>query len=125
MVLSILGRGLNGKGWRGCSKKFGWCLHAISLWQEKFVNAEVKVVPRVCSDHHPLVVCLEASNICYRHKPFRYEAAWQMHGNFEVVIKENWQGEDEAHVKLSNLKQSLVQWNKDTFGNIESKKRGS
>ncbi|KAI9076108.1 hypothetical protein K1719_041922 [Acacia pycnantha] len=70
-----------GPKWEGLErvfKRLDRCLCNM-LWQEKFVNAEVKVVPRVCSDHHPLVVCLEASNICYRHKPFRYEAAWQMH----------------------------------------------
>ncbi|KAI9089746.1 hypothetical protein K1719_029039 [Acacia pycnantha] len=91
------------------------------LWQEKFANAQIKVVSRVCSDHHPLVVCLEAPNKGYRHKPFRYEAAWQMHGTFDEVVRENWLGEDEAHAKLSSLKQSLVQWNKDIFGNIESR----
>ncbi|KAI9100189.1 hypothetical protein K1719_024407 [Acacia pycnantha] len=92
-------------------------------WQEKFVNAAVKVVPRVSSDHHPLVVNLNGTEGGRRGRQFRYEAVWHMHDDFEMVMRNGWKGEDEAHMKLAGLKQSLIRWNKEVFGRIEGRKR--
>ncbi|KAI9107301.1 hypothetical protein K1719_021689 [Acacia pycnantha] len=114
-----------GPKWDGLErvyKRLDRCLCNV-LWQAQFVNAVIKVIPRVCSDHHPIVVCLEAENRCCRVRPFRYEVAWQLHENFEEIVRESWKGDAEVNLKLSCLQQNLMQWNKDTFGKIEGRKR--
>ncbi|KAI9093159.1 hypothetical protein K1719_027173 [Acacia pycnantha] len=47
-----------GPKWDGLErvhKRLDRCLRNVQ-WQGKFVQAEVRVVPRLCSDHHPLLV---------------------------------------------------------------------
>ncbi|KAI9114744.1 hypothetical protein K1719_014442 [Acacia pycnantha] len=83
-----------GPKWDGLErvyKRLDRCLCNV-LWQAQFVNTVIKVIPRVCSDHHPIVVCLEAENRCCRVRPFRYEVAWQLHENFEEIVRENLEG---------------------------------
>ncbi|KAI9085212.1 hypothetical protein K1719_032845 [Acacia pycnantha] len=104
-----------GPKWNGLErvfKRLDRCLCNIQ-WQERFASAEVKVVPRVCSDHHPLVVNLKVGDWGRTPRQFRYEAVWQMHDEFETVMRNSWSGEEEAHVKLADLKQSLIRWNKE------------
>ncbi|KAI9075646.1 hypothetical protein K1719_042396 [Acacia pycnantha] len=110
-----------GPKWEGLDrvyKRLDRCLCNI-LWLEKFENAEVRVSPRVCSDHHPLLIKLNVENKGFRRRNFRYEAMWQMHERFEEVMKQSWRGNDEAHVKLITLQQDLTTWNKEVFGHVE------
>ncbi|KAI9115952.1 hypothetical protein K1719_012882 [Acacia pycnantha] len=57
-------------------------------WIEKFENAEVRVSPSLCSDHHPLLIKLEAKNQVYGKRSFRYEAMWQLHENCEEGMRQ-------------------------------------
>ncbi|KAI9076668.1 hypothetical protein K1719_041433 [Acacia pycnantha] len=114
-----------GPKWDGLDrvyKSLDRCLCNIS-WLEKFVDAEVRTLPRLCSDHHPLFVSLLPEIYTPRVRTFRYEAMWQMHENFTDIVSGSWRGEDEAHMKLVTLKQDLMVWNKEVFGQIEGRKR--
>ncbi|KAI9082919.1 hypothetical protein K1719_035062 [Acacia pycnantha] len=114
-----------GPKWDGLDrvyKRLDRCLCNIQ-WIEKFENAEVQVSPRLCSDHHPLLIKLEADNQMHRKRSFRYEAMWQTHENFEEVMRQGWRGNEEAHVKLATLQHDLTKWNKEVFGHIAGRKR--
>ncbi|KAK4265671.1 hypothetical protein QN277_026692 [Acacia crassicarpa] len=114
-----------GPKWDGLErvyKRLDRCLCNV-LWQEKFDKAEIQVVPRLCLDHHPLLVNLYGMEEGRRGRHFRYEAAWQMHEEFEQILTNSWKGEDEAHVKLTELQKTLTRWNKEVFGKIEGRKR--
>ncbi|KAI9119571.1 hypothetical protein K1719_009447 [Acacia pycnantha] len=82
-------RGPKWDGLERVSKRLDRCLCNVQ-WQEKFVNADVKVVPRVSSNHHPLVVNLNGVEGGRRGRQFRYEAVWHMHGDFEMVMRNGW-----------------------------------
>ncbi|KAI9103498.1 hypothetical protein K1719_023121 [Acacia pycnantha] len=124
----------NGPKWEGLErvfKRLDRCLCNV-IWQEVFMNAEVRVVPRVGSDHHPLVVNLNVEFTGQRVKPFRYEIAWQMHEEFDDFIKGCWKNREDVHMlsypshlqgQLSDLQLQLKQWHKEVFGNIENRKR--
>ncbi|KAI9121013.1 hypothetical protein K1719_008046 [Acacia pycnantha] len=112
-----------GPKWQGLDrvfKRLDRCLCNIQ-WIEKFENAEVRVSARVGSDHHPLLIKLDAKIQSYQKRNFRYEAMWQMHENFEEVMRKGWRGSDEAHVKLVNLQQDLTKWNADVFGHVAAR----
>ncbi|KAI9107229.1 hypothetical protein K1719_021838 [Acacia pycnantha] len=111
--------------WEGLDrvyKRLDRCLCNIS-WLEAFENAEVRIIPRLCSDHHPILVNLNADMHRPRVKQFKYEAMWQMHEQFKEVMKHSWRGEEEVHKKLLTVQQELMSWNKEVFGKIEGRKR--
>ncbi|KAI9106408.1 hypothetical protein K1719_021936 [Acacia pycnantha] len=89
---------------------------------EGFDNAEFKVLPRVGSDHHPILINLDVEKKRFGVRNFRYEAVWQMHESFGEVIQSSWAGDEGVHVKLPKLQQDLARWNKETFGNIAYRK---
>ncbi|KAI9122656.1 hypothetical protein K1719_006496 [Acacia pycnantha] len=110
-----------GPKWEGLErvyKRLDRCLCNIQ-WQEQFPNVEVHILPRLCSDHHPICVQLSEEVRSFRVQPFQFQIAWQMHDCFEEMMNNSWKGRDEAHVKLAGLQQTLTDWNKEVFGNIQ------
>ncbi|KAI9072462.1 hypothetical protein K1719_045574 [Acacia pycnantha] len=114
-----------GPKWEGLDrvyKRLDRCLCNVS-WLEKFQNAETRILPRVCSDHHPLFINLLESARNTEGRRFRFEAMWKMHEHFNEVVQQSWKGEEEVHMKLETLQKDLVVWNKEVFGQVEGRKR--
>ncbi|KAI9082356.1 hypothetical protein K1719_035779 [Acacia pycnantha] len=114
-----------GPKWEGLErlyKRLDRCLCSAS-WQERFEEEEVRVLPQVCSDHHPLLVSSSLENKAWRQRMFKYEVMWKMHVQFDVVLMNSWLGNEEAPVKLASLQQDLLEWNYEVFGYIKSRKR--
>lgn len=62
-------------------------------WRVSFPEAAVRNLPRVKSDHHPILIDLQ-SNLpppAFQ-RPFRFEAAWLTHKEFGEFVKKNWNG---------------------------------
>ncbi|KAI9118723.1 hypothetical protein K1719_010168 [Acacia pycnantha] len=107
-----------GPKWDGLDrvhKRLDRCLCNLQ-WLERFENVEGQVSPRVCSDHHPLLIRLFADNQGFRRRSFRYEAMWQMHENFEEVMRKGWRGNEDAHVKLGRKKVGRYGYRKSNSG---------
>ncbi|KAI9126817.1 hypothetical protein K1719_002413 [Acacia pycnantha] len=114
-----------GPKWDGLErvfKRLDRCLCNI-LWQETFSTAEARVVPRIGSDHHPIVVRLAEEQKNFLVRPFRFQAAWLMHDQFNGLLHENWSALTEAHNNLPIVQQALIKWNKEVFGCIENQTR--
>jgi hypothetical protein len=95
-----------------------------SQWRLKFQGASVMVLPRVRSDHYPVLVVLQEQDRTLQgmNRPFCFEAAWFGHDNFTSFIQENWKhGADLPHA-LEVMTAQLKRWNKDVFGNIFMRK---
>ncbi|KAI9112101.1 hypothetical protein K1719_016997 [Acacia pycnantha] len=71
---------------------------------ERFGTAEVRIVPRLGSDHHPIVVRLEEEKKGFQERPFRFQAAWLLHDSFPDIMRNNWSETLEAHQNLSSLR---------------------
>jgi hypothetical protein len=57
-------------------------------------------------------------------RPFRFEACWLTHKEFEPCVQNSWQGEDRQwNLKMKKLQCDLKAWNKEVFGWIHDKKR--
>ncbi|GAU23111.1 hypothetical protein TSUD_305580 [Trifolium subterraneum] len=92
-------------------------------WRLRFHEGFAKVLPRVQSDHHPIIVISDGETNMGRNRPFRYEAAWGTHENFRQLLQENWIRERDLVDLLSNLTNNLTVWNKEVFGNIFRRKK--
>ncbi|BBN67603.1 Polynucleotidyl transferase, ribonuclease H-like superfamily protein [Prunus dulcis] len=75
-------------------------------------------LPRVKSDHCPLLISLQSSHLpCANVKPFRFQAMWLLHPTFRSFVVDKW-----AHYignilqKTKDLSKALADWNKDVFG---------
>ncbi|KAI9118699.1 hypothetical protein K1719_010144 [Acacia pycnantha] len=114
-----------GPKWEGLDrvfKRLDRCLCNVG-WLEEFVDAEVRIVPRVGSDHHPMLVklCADPNNAGV--KNFRYEVMWQMHDKFAEFMRNSWKTGEEFHEMLNVLQSDLKKWNRDVFGKIEYRKK--
>jgi hypothetical protein len=114
-----------GPQWNGRDrvfKKLDRVLCNVS-WRLRFQEGFAKVLPRVQSDHHPIIVIHDGETNAGTNRPFRFEAAWATHENFRQLLQENWiRGRDFVDL-LSNLTNNLKVWNKEVFGNIFKRKK--
>lgn len=56
-------------------------------------------------------------------RPFRFEAVWMEHQEFEDVVMQNWEHNCSLPSALKKLSDKLSTWNRDTFGNIFQRKK--
>ncbi|RYR39566.1 hypothetical protein Ahy_A09g045127 isoform B [Arachis hypogaea] len=115
-----------GPQWEGQERVFKRLDRALANadWRTKFQEAKVEVLPRIGSDHHPLLITLQSRDVMQRRdRPFRYEAMWEHQPNFKEFVKQEWNINQNLNPTLYHLKGKLQDWNKDTFGNIFKQKR--
>ncbi|XP_061370265.1 uncharacterized protein LOC133312983 [Gastrolobium bilobum] len=91
-------------------------------WRAKFHEARVRVLPRIYSDHNPLLIALEADPRGWEERPFRIFPTWMDHPHFNQLMVENWKLNDDTSVNLECLVPILKTWNNNTFGNIFRRK---
>ncbi|CAA7030621.1 unnamed protein product [Microthlaspi erraticum] len=88
-------------------------------WQ----GAIVKHLPYLSSDHTPLYLQLEPGDTGDpRRRPFRFEAAWLKHSGFKELLLNSWNGALATPNALEDLKVKLRKWNKEVFGDIQTRK---
>ena len=90
-----------------------------SEWGLRFDKAQVKHLPTLQSNHCPIVISHNGfvplqTITC----PFKFQAAWMSHENFQTFLNENWNKEERLGLALQDLAQKLQSWNKEIFGNI-------
>ncbi|KAL8140527.1 hypothetical protein V2J09_006548, partial [Rumex salicifolius] len=85
----------------------------------RFPEAGVRHLFDPHSDHTPILVKLDfAPPTPQRNKPFRFQAAWLTHEEFEPFLANSWRS-DVGHLEsLSQLVGKLGDWNKMVFGHI-------
>lgn len=92
-------------------------------WSTQFASTRITVLPRIVSDHGPLLIrCAES--IGTRRSSFRFQAMWTRHHKFLDEIRMLWNvdtgfhGMNNLQIKLGRVKKGLKRWNKEVFGNI-------
>ena len=95
-----------------------------SEWQVRFQDGTVQHLLQACSDHSPLLIATGSrTHTTLPGKPFRFQAAWATHDQFEDVVKTNWNSPSPLMPKLTELALSMSKWNKEVFGNLFRRKR--
>ncbi|PRQ51592.1 putative transcription factor interactor and regulator CCHC(Zn) family [Rosa chinensis] len=95
------------------------------LWRLKFPDAFLQHLPKMKSDHCPLLLHSNSYvNSTNAEKPFRFQAMWMSHDQYSDFITNHWKEYSGVlQEKVSSLARDLKEWNSKTFGNIFKKKR--
>ncbi|XP_042012179.1 uncharacterized protein LOC121760604 [Salvia splendens] len=87
-------------------------------------------LPRVASDHGPVLLRCKMAGTNYGGSPFRFQNMWIRHQGFLDLVREDWGMPTYAErllnlqIKIARVKKTLKKWNKEIFGNIHSNLRG-
>lgn len=94
-------------------------------WQTLFPETVVTHLPRVKSDHCPLLLQVIRRLARRWEYPFRVLAAWYHHDQFHELVQAGWGGsEDETvRVKMQRFSGLASIWNKEVSGNIFWRKK--
>lgn len=93
-------------------------------WRQMCPEAFVENLSRTHSDHSPILLRCGGTPLDHTNRPFRFQAAWATHPEFEAVIRNAWGGEsrDFSH-RLKQVQDKATSFNRDTFGSIYKRKR--
>ncbi|XP_042035133.1 uncharacterized protein LOC121781462 [Salvia splendens] len=95
-------------------------------WARAFEATRVTNLPRVASDHGPVLVRCKMLNTTIGGKAFRFQNMWIRHGGFMAVVQNAWEESTGAsgllniQIKHARVKRALKAWNKEVFGNIHA-----
>ncbi|XP_061371160.1 uncharacterized protein LOC133313766 [Gastrolobium bilobum] len=95
---------------------------ANAAWRTTFAEAYVRNLPRLNSDHNPLLVSFFPTRHKWRDRPFRFIAAWQEHSSFPHFLKDVWCSDLNINQSLDFLVEQLKSWNRRVFGCIQIRK---
>lgn len=109
--------------WGSCERiNRAWC---NVDWRLKAPNATIWYLPKISSDHHPLLIQCDSESARIRHeKKFRVEISWFDRWDFGDLVAKVWKDRGE------NLSQTLIYfsqqarwWEKENFGSVPKCKR--
>lgn len=94
--------------------------HALcnDTWRVAFPEATVLHLPRVFSDHNPILIDLSRPTTQYHAKPFWFEAMWATHPAFEDLVKNAWQLTESFGSNLQRFTSVVQKWKDEVFCNI-------
>ncbi|KAL7201449.1 hypothetical protein ACSBR1_033199 [Camellia fascicularis] len=130
---NLIDLGCTGPSLTWSNNRQGWAKTLIRLdralcnteWRTRFPKSFVRNLPRTYSDYSPMLVCTQGK---FPHNPstrqFKFEAAWIAHEDFRGFVHFNCNHSSaNLLVKLHNMASSILDWNKNVFGNIFKNKR--
>lgn len=89
-----------------------------------YPNASLWHLPRITSEHYPILLRLEKPPFPQGEKPFRFEPMWLLDSMFRDDVLKDWPRPcSTIQDSLSSFRESLIEWNWGSFGNIYHRKR--
>ncbi|XP_031105322.1 uncharacterized protein LOC116010180 [Ipomoea triloba] len=113
-------RGVNTSTFRGA--RLDRALSNVQ-WKLTYPNTVVEHLPMLHSDHTPLIIITDSSGGASTRSCFRFNMAWVMHAGFLPLIHQYWKSDKSLEANKTSLAKVLIEWNKNTVGNIFHKKR--
>ncbi|XP_040989014.1 uncharacterized protein LOC121236643 [Juglans microcarpa x Juglans regia] len=99
-----------------------------SSWEAHFSGLTQKVLPRLCSNHFPIM--LDCGGIVSRRSYFKFENMWLKVEGFGEKVRGWWNSYNVSGTpsfvlarKLKLLKIDLMRWNKEEFGLLDTKRK--
>ncbi|KAI9077290.1 hypothetical protein K1719_040734 [Acacia pycnantha] len=97
-----------------------------SDWVQSFPHYGVDHLPKVFSDHRPILINLNLDSqrhISPFNKPFRFMAPWLTHPDFSPLVQRIWRGNGDILNCITSFTEEVQRWNLETFGAIGKRKR--
>ncbi|XP_057790850.1 uncharacterized protein LOC131007957 [Salvia miltiorrhiza] len=102
-----------------------------TLFSEDFAaqwhSSESRVLPRLGSDHAPILLKCSTPPNSSGTRPFRFLNMWSSHSDFIPMVQRSWAPVVDSNClmvrmmhKLKRLRKELKIWNKSTFGNFNT-----
>ncbi|CAN1146010.1 LINE-1 retrotransposable element ORF2 protein [Linum perenne] len=115
--------GLRHTWFRGnLGERLDWGL-ASPDWKCLYPIPVVRHLPRLRSDHRPILLCFFGLEPPRRvDRPFRFLVPWMAHHEFPDILARSWEVHGNAAVNLMQLAKRLKKWNKESFGSIFRRK---
>lgn len=96
---------------------------ACPNWSLNFPDAVVNNLPRLSSDHNPVLLTLKAQMIDRREFFLKFESNWLQDLLFDPWVRENWASySNNLTNNLKNLSQDIQTWNNNK-GDVFKKKK--
>ncbi|KAF7815199.1 reverse transcriptase [Senna tora] len=92
-------------------------------WLHIFPEAVVHHLPRIKSDHNPLLLCTNPAYQYRPSRPFKCEQIWLSQLDFINLVHSAWATCPSLPEGLKVIQEKAQHWNKYTFGNIFQRKR--
>ncbi|XP_061336881.1 uncharacterized protein LOC133283962 [Gastrolobium bilobum] len=92
------------------------------VWRANFEEADVLVLPRLFSDHSPILIRLENEEPNWRERPFCFLAAWFKDHRFISFLRDNWNQSACLLESVNSFIPLLKEWNRKVFGFIQHRK---
>ncbi|XP_047943003.1 uncharacterized protein LOC125189817 [Salvia hispanica] len=95
-------------------------------WTSSFEATRVTNLPRVSSDHGPILARCKLANTTTTGRAFQFQNMWTRHEGFLGLVREVWVQPTGAggllslQIKLARVKRALKEWNREVFGNIHA-----
>ncbi|XP_019163505.1 PREDICTED: uncharacterized protein LOC109159849 [Ipomoea nil] len=98
-----------------------WNLNA----QHSFPEGKIMVLPRLHSDHNPIMFVEQAGRPPDpSNRPIRFEAAWLTREDYKRIWKDAAAlGDHNIEALISSVTKESLHWNKKVFGNIFNRKK--
>lgn len=112
----------DGRGLGRICRRLDW-LFINSTFQDSFTSLQLSHLPRVASDHMPILFLCRRQGGPIR-RTFRFLDPWLHHSDFHNYMKQAWLsypttgGMYGFYNKLRSFKKDIQRWNIDIFGNI-------
>ncbi|XP_019198076.1 PREDICTED: uncharacterized protein LOC109191857 [Ipomoea nil] len=92
-------------------------------WRHRFPEATVRHLPRVASDHTPILLQSNGRGGPRGPDTFRFQAAWLTNDSFKEVIHKTWAPSHALQRNIAKVRDELTVWNREVFGSIEGRKK--
>ncbi|KAA3466349.1 reverse transcriptase [Gossypium australe] len=96
---------------------------ANDAWISAFPHSLVYHLPRIKSDHRPILLKTNPKLNVPRGRPFRFLAGWTEHANFKDLVSNRWRYSGNMADSLSEFTSHVKDWNKSIYGYIGTRKR--
>lgn len=87
-------------------------------WTIDYLEANVAHLPRLSSNHCPLLLSLSRMDHNKLQQPFKFEKRWLSHPGFPTIVERAWDQASSLDQSISSFTTLAVTWNKEVFGNL-------
>ncbi|GMY14460.1 hypothetical protein FCV25MIE_09699 [Fagus crenata] len=93
-------------------------------WKHSFEEVNVIHLPRIASDHSPILINTEPTLHNFGTRPFRLETIWFNDPSFPNLVHDSWtKFPQNVPLAIHDFTNRVTTWNRQVFGNIFHRKR--